>query len=171
MLPIEVGKKIEGQPHPRGTELVITLKVDAEKLYSMKHPTSQDFNAYCQLFDTNSAETHDHNRIEDFESLVEPGQQVRWEAERKDSEGDFEVTIESIVYAHYKKNELDDALEENFFNAIAICSSDEHIVRAKVKNIKEPGKFVNIYNLNFNIRREGIEEKCFSIDPRLKMEQ
>ncbi|MCE2612277.1 hypothetical protein LVD13_04770 [Flavobacteriaceae bacterium D16] len=171
MYPMEVGKKTGKHITPTGTELQITLKIDAAKLYSIEQPTREEINAYCSLSDTNPPESHKEDQIEHFESRVLPGQQVRWEAKRKDSEGDFEVAIESIVYAHYKKNELDKAREENFFNAIAICSTDGQMVRAKIKEDFEPGELVNIYNLNFNIRREGKGAKCYSIDPRLKMDQ
>lgn len=171
MYPMEVEKKTEEQSLPTGKELPITLKVDAAKLYSIEHPTREDLNAYCELFDSDPPETHKHEHIEHFESLVVPGQQVKWIAVPKDKDGEFNVAIESVVFAPYKKNELDEAREMNFFNAIAICSSKEEIVQAKIKDDFEKGSYVHIYSLNFKIRRGGIEEKCYSIDPRLKIEQ
>lgn len=171
MYPIEIGKKTDEHTTTTGTELLITLKVDAAKLYEVEHPSREDINAYCHLSDTNPPEIHKEEHIEYFESIVEPGQQVRWIAKPIDPDSEFTVAVESIVHAHYKKNEIDEAREENFFNAIAICSSDGHMVRAKVREDIESGDLVYIYNLNFNIRRAGKEARCYSIDPRLKMDQ
>ena len=170
MLTFEAGKKTEGKALPQGTELVITLKINAAGLYIEREPSSEVLNTFCELADSNP-KTPKADRLEDFESWVVPGQQVRWEANRSDSEGDFDVAIESIAYAGYKKYESDKVKKENFFNAIAICSTKDGMVRAKVKDIEEPGEFVHIYNLNFIIHRDGKDAKCFSIDPRLKIEQ
>ncbi|MCX2719719.1 hypothetical protein [Lentiprolixibacter aurantiacus] len=170
MYPIEVGKKKDEQTQHKGTELLITLRVDAAKLYKIEHTSREDINAYCHLSDTNPPESHKEEHIEHFESLVEPGQQVRWIAKPGDPKSEFTVSVESVVHAHYKKNKLDKAREENFFNAIAICSSDGEIVRAKVNEGFESGTWVYIYDLNFNIRKEGKKLRSYSIDPRLKIE-
>lgn len=170
MYPIEVGKNPDEQMLHKGTELLITLKVEAAKLYAIEHPSREEINAFCQISDTNPPESHAEDCIEHFESKVEPGQQVRWIAKPSDPISDFTVSIESVVHAHYKKNELDKARVANFFNAIAICSSDGEIVRAKIKEGFESGYWVHIYNLNFNIRKEGKKLRSYSIDPRLKIE-
>lgn len=171
MYPMEVRKKTDEQTTPAGTELQITLKVDAAKLYPIDQPTREQINTYCYLSDTNPPGSHMEEGIEHFESMVKPGQQIKWIGKTTDPESDFSVAIESIVYAYFKKNELDQASKENFFNAIAICSSDGHMVRAKVREDIESGDLVYIYNLNFNIRRAGKEARCYSIDPRLKIDQ
>ncbi|MDX1315587.1 MAG: hypothetical protein R3356_08800 [Eudoraea sp.] len=171
MYPIEVKKKPEGQNIPTKKELPITLIVDTEKLYHIEQPAREDINAYCELYDSNPPETHKHDRIEHFESIVVPGQQVKWIALPKDKNSEYTVAIESVVYAAYKKNELDDFREANFFNAIAICSSDGEKVHAKIKDDFEKGSYVYIYNLNFKISLGGLNEKCYSIDPRLKIDQ
>lgn len=171
MYPIEVGKKTEEQRIHSGTELLITLKVNASKLYQISHPTERDLNSYCHLSDNNPLETHEEDRIEDFESLVLPGQQIKWVGKTLDPESKYTIDIESIVYAYYKENTLDEYKKENFFNAIAICSSDGKTVRTKIKENYERGIFVSIYNINFTIREEGKNPKFYSIDPRLKIDQ
>jgi hypothetical protein len=170
MYPIEVGKKQNEQMLHKGTELLITLKVASAKLYAIEDPSREDINSCCRLSDSNPTERHKEGSIEHFESLVEPGQQVRWIAKSGDPKSEFTVSVESVVHAHYKKNELDKAREANFFNAIAICSSDGEIVRAKIEEGFETGTWVYIYDLNFNIRKEGKKLRSYSIDPRLKIE-
>ena len=171
MYPIEVGKKTEEQNIHSGTELLITLKVNASKLYQISHPSEKELNTYCHLFDNNPKETHEEDRIEDFESHVFPGQQIKWAGKTLDPESKYTVDIESIVYAYYKENTLDEAKKENFFNAIAICSSDGKTVRTKIKDKFNPGSFVSIYNINFTIREDGKNPMFYSIDPRLKIDQ
>ncbi len=171
MLPSEVGERTEGKTLPPGTELFITLKINASKLYLINNPESSDLNTYCELIDTNPENPENELKsIEQFDSWVLPGQQVRWEARRSDTGDEFQVAIKSIDYAFDKNYEDDEFRKVDFFNAKSIPSTDGEIVRAKVNEIKEPGKFVHIYNLNFTISVEGEEPRSFSIDPRLKME-
>ena len=169
MLPTEVGKKPEGQILPKETELVITLKINAAGLYIERDPSSEVLNTFCELADSNPM-TPKKTLVEHFVSWVSPGQQVRWEAKRSDSGGDFDVAIESIIYADDKENVHDEAMKEDFFNAKAVDSSDGKIVRAKVKDIEKPGEFVHFYDLKF-IVRNGKDARSYIIDPRLKIEQ
>ncbi|MBT8321243.1 MAG: hypothetical protein KJO90_06190, partial [Eudoraea sp.] len=103
---MEVGKKKDEKTTPTGTELLITLKVDAAKLYSIEQPTREEINAYCRLSDSNPPESHKEDRIEYFESMVKPGQQIKWIGKTTDPESRFSVAIESVVYAYFKNNEL-----------------------------------------------------------------
>lgn len=170
MYPMEIEKKKKRRVNRSKTELVITLNVKAAELYGLPYPPLRnELNKYCRLIDTNPIAEHTEGPIEYFESIVERGQQIKWKGRPEKSKGEFTVAIESIVYAYYKPNELDGARKENFFDAIAICSTKGKTVRAKIKEDIPPGKSVNIYNINFSIKKEKGETKRYTIDPRLKI--
>lgn len=170
---MEVEKMPEDRTNPKATELLITLKIEAAKIYNLKSPTREDLNKYCYLSDSVSPEDPHLDELKYFTSDVVRGQQVKWEARnlKKEERAEYPVAIESIVYAYHKENELTRYRKENFFNAIAICSTKGDTVRAKVLEEIEAGRVIYLYNINFCISKSGEVTKRFSIDPRLKIDK
>ncbi len=155
------------------TKFLITLKVEAEELYDLPYPpTKADIYKHCYITDNGHGEDWNGKEIEHFESIVLRGELIEWEGKTTKvfPKNEYKVAIESVVYAYFKKNELDDAERENFFNSMAICRTNGKGVMSHIRNDIRSGKLVHIYNINFNISKHNDVVRRYSIDPRLKIE-
>ncbi len=154
------------------TKFLITLEVEAEKLFEMKYPpTKKVIYDHCFLSDSTTENYFTGTDIEKFESRVKRDQLIEWVGVNREEPKDaYKVTIESIVYGFYKENSLDNAWKENFFDKMVLCSKGEELISRKVKMDFETIPAVYIYNINFNITK-GEETKMYSLDPRLKVDE
>lgn len=154
------------------TKFVITLEVEAEALFNLEYPPSRKaiYN-HCYLSDSSTEKYFTGADIERFESWVKKDQLIEWVGvNREEPKDTYKVTIESIVYGYYKENRLDVTWKENFFDKMVLCSKGKEIVSRKVKKVFKTLPAVHIYNINFNITKEG-ETKMYSLDPRLKIDK
>lgn len=141
--------------------VVITLTVEAAKLYGMINPKQVDIDSCCLLSDNNSGYSPDKT-LENFTSFVFLNELVSWDGLTKDS--GYTISIDSIVY----KPKPDSV---NFFDSTTIKGSggSSGIVKAKVKDDKSLIGKTYIYSINFSVYKSNNDFKSFSIDPKLQI--
>ena len=151
--------------------ITISLGVQARELYELPYPpTLEEMNRLCILSDEMEHETPESKiPIEYFETIVERNQEVKWVGNNLLKDEKYTVQIESIVYDHTKKADIEIFDKANFFDRIAICTEDGTTVKSKVKSDIQKGEVWHLYWINFRITKLGEGYKNYTIDPRLKI--
>lgn len=139
--------------------VVITLTVQASKLYAMNNPSQTKVDGSCTLSDDNFGSSS-NGTLEDFQSNVFINNNVKWIGVSSDP--GFSVAIDSIVY----KPESSDV---NFFDNSTITGTGGRSgnASANVKNDFNLTNKTDIYTINFSVYNSGNLFKPFSIDPKL----
>lgn len=151
--------------------ITISLWVNAPELYELHYPpTLEEINRLCSLSDVKENESLTGTRkLEHFETEVNRDQWIEWVGKNKSSDENYTIEIESIVYDHNKKSDIEASGRLNFFDQIAHCSENGKTVKRKVESDIQKGPIWHHYWINFRIIKSDEGYKNYSIDPRLKI--
>lgn len=143
--------------------VVITLNVQASRLYGIQNPTQADVDNCCSLNDDNNGNSP-NGTIENFTSIVYINNNVKWNGASNDQ--GYTVAITSIVYEP-------DSTDVNFFDWQTLNGSGGRSgnVNANVRNDNNLLNQHDVYTINFRVYSSGTDFKSYSIDPKLAINQ
>ncbi|WP_310377608.1 hypothetical protein [Flavobacterium sp.] len=143
--------------------VVITLNVQANRLYGIQNPTQSDVDNCCSLNDDNNGNSP-NGTIESFTSIVYINNNVKWVGATNDS--GYTVAITSIVYEP-------DSTDVNFFDWQTLNGSGGRSgnVNANVRNDNNLLNQHDVYTIFFRVYSSGTDFKTYSIDPKLAINQ